>query len=193
MSQISNENKTIAKTAAGVFGGQPKVIGFWDADDKNSVDLLICEGRPQKGVNSYSTIGLSDAPIFEDGREVGVRVEFVGACASSCEEFENILTTAAFCIINSQWFCSPGTIFPDIVSMYECSSTMQHLMFVPPFLWDEELKSLEFDSKTVAWLMAVPISDAEYRYAVSEGPDKLEDLFEQNQIDIFNINRPSVV
>ena len=46
--------------------------------------------------------------------------------------------------------------------------------------------------KSVAWLMAVPISECEYRYAEAEGPDRLEDLFEQQQIDIFDINRPPV-
>ena len=37
-----------------------------------------------------------------------------------------ILSTAAFCIINSKWFCYPGAIFPDIVSMYLKSSKIKH-------------------------------------------------------------------
>lgn len=193
MSDVSSENKIIAKTVATVFGGHPKVTCFWDENEKNHVDILTCEGQPQKGVTSYSTIGLSDAPLIKGEEEFGVRLELVGACASSCQDFGNVLSTAAFCIVNSKWFCSPGVIFPDIVSMYDCSSTMQHLFFAPPFLWSDELKTLELDSKTVAWLLAVPISEAELRYAESEGTEKLEELFEQHQIDVYDINRPSAI
>ena len=95
--------------------------------------------------------------------------------------------------MNSKWSCSPGTIFPDVVDMYGCSTTLKHLMFVSPFLWDEKLETLELPSKTVDWLLAVPISEMEYQFAQAEGSGRLEDLFEEYQIDIFDINRPSVV
>ena len=193
MPDVSTDNKTIARTAVGAFGGSPKVTRFWDADEESFVDLLTCEGGPRDGVTSFSTLGLSDSPLLVDGREAGIRVELVGACASTCDAFGNILSTAAFCIINSKWSCSPGTMFPDIVGMYDCSSTMKHLLFVPPFLWEERLETLDFDSKTVAWLLAVPVSDAEYAFAQSEGVEALENLFEEKQIDIYDINRPSVL
>ncbi len=193
MTGASDENRTIAKAAASAFGGRPKVVRHWDEHEKSSVDILICADRPQKGVTAYSTIGLSESPLLKEGEDIGVRVELVGACASSCGEFANILSTAAFCIVNSGWFCSPGTIFPDVVGMYECSSTMRHLLFVPPFLWEGELETLHLEARTVAWLLAVPISEAEYRFAEAEGADELERAFERAQIDIFNINRPSVL
>lgn len=193
MSNITNENKIIAKTAASIFGGQPKVEEYWDENENSSVDLLTCKGAPQKSRNSYSTIGLSDFPLMSDENDLGIGIELLGACESSCDEFSNIMTTASFYIINSQWLCTPGTIFPNIVSMYGCSSTMQHLLFVPPSLWSEEFKTIEFETKTVAWLMVIPISEADYSFADMEGSDKLEDLFVEKKIDIFNIERPSVV
>lgn len=193
MPDISNNNKTIAKTSAAVFGGSPTVTCYWDEDKSNSIDLLSCNDRPQGGVVSYATIGLSDYALLKDGIDIGVRTEIVGACASSCTAFANIISTAAFCVINSKWYCAHGVVFPDIVSTYKCSSTMEHLFFVSPFLWEDEFKTLELDSKTVAWLMAIPISEAEYQIVESKGSDHLEDLFEEKQIDIFDINRPSVV
>ena len=193
MNDITEENKAIARMALEAFGGTLNVACYWDEAENNSVDLLACKDRPEKGVTSYSTIGLSDSPILVGGDEIGVRLELVGACSSLVKEFPNIITTAAFCIINSKWSCSPGAVFPEVVEMYNCSKTMKHLLFVPPFLWDEKLKTIDFSSKTVAWLLAVPISEEEYKFAEEESSDKLEDLFEENQIDLFNINRPSVV
>ena len=193
MTEISQDNKIIARAALAAFGGKPNVAAYWDEAEKSSVDLLTCKDQPQKGVTSYSTIGLSDSPINNEGVEIDLRVEFVGACSSAISDFGNIVTTAAFCVINSKWPCSPGVIFPDVVGMYNCSKTLKHLMLVSPFLWEDKLKTLKLDSKTVAWLMLIPISDEEYKYAQVEGSSKLDGLFEEHQIDIYDINRPSVI
>lgn len=193
MTEISEDNKVIARAALAAFGGRPNVTAYWDEAGKHNVDLLACRDQPQKGVTSYSTIGLSDCPINQGGVEIDLRVEFVGACSNSVSEFGNIVTTAAFCVINSKWSCAPGVIFPDIVGMYNCSRTLKHLLLVSPFLWEDKLETLELPSKKIAWLLLIPISEAEYQYAQVEGLSKLEELFEGHQIDVFNINRPSVV
>ncbi|MMZ71657.1 Antitoxin YqcF [compost metagenome] len=70
---------------------------------------------------------------------------------------------------------------------------MKHMLFVPPFLWEEQLQTIDFQDKKVAWLLAVPISENEYLFAQEYGSNKLEDLFEQKQIDIFDIERKSVL
>ena len=46
-------------------------------------------------------------------------------------------------------------------------------------------------TKTVAWLLAVPITDAEAAYAGQHGAEALEDLFERAQIDLFDLDRDS--
>lgn len=70
---------------------------------------------------------------------------------------------------------------------------MKHIMFVPPFLWEEDLELLEFNNKSVTWLMALPISEGELQVAEKHGPDYLQDLLESKQTDIFDIKRESVV
>jgi hypothetical protein len=65
-------------------------------------------------------------------------------------------------------------------------------MFFPPFLW-EDLKTMEFDGVKVAWLMAIPISESEYQFAIENTTDKLGELFEENDIDYFDLNRKPVV
>jgi hypothetical protein len=193
MSTVSKDNKTIAMTVASAFGGKPSVQRFWDEPKKNYIDILSCADRPQEGVTSYSTIGLSDAPLYKNGSEYPARVEFVSACGSHFSSFDNALATAAFNIINSNWFCYPGAIFSDVLAMYDISQTMRHFLFVPPFLWEDTLKTITVGSKTVAWLFAVPVSDGEKYFAQEHGADALEDLFEEKQIDIFNLERKSVV
>jgi hypothetical protein len=193
MDKPSEENRAIYRALSSAFGGgKPKVVQYWDNDRKSDIQILTSPDAPQERVSSYATLGLSDTPLLQGEKEYPARVELVGACESSFSEFANVMATAAFCVKNSQWFAAPGIIFPGVVREYVRQSPMHHLMFVPPFLW-EALETLELKTKTVAFLLAVPISDAEMRFAEEHGSHKLEDLFEKEQIDIYDIRRQSVV
>ena len=191
--ETSKENKIIARSLVSIFGGKPSVNLWWDERETTSVAILKCADAPQRGVASYATVNLSDHPVMMDGKPYPARVEIVGACAAETGHFPNVISTCAFYIIKDKWFIAPGVIYPDIVTMYPMSKTLAHVMFVPPFLWDERLKTMTFESKTVAFLMAVPISEMERRYAEEHGAEALETLFEDKQIDVFDIDRPSVV
>lgn len=193
MSDSIQDNVIVAQTAARAFGGHPKVTRFWDDDKKSHVDILRCTNTPQPGTSSYSTIGLSDHPLFREGKEYGARLEIVGACGDTFSKFDNALATAAFCIINAHWFCFPGASFPDVLKTHNLSSTMSHFFFVPPFLREESLKTLDLRAKKVTWLLAVPISEAELKYAEQSSYQELEDLFVEKQIDIFDLQRTSVL
>lgn len=189
---VSEDDKIIARTLAFTFAGKPRISTFWDDSRRSSVDVLVCEDRPQEGVASYGTVNLSNSPLIQDGKEYEARLEIVGVCGHAFKGFDNALATAAFCIINSRWFCYPGAIFPDVLAMHNCSLTMQHLLFVPPFLWPN-LQTLRLSRKIVAWLLAIPISESERQYANQHGAGELEKLFLREQIDLFNLNRNSVV
>jgi antitoxin YqcF len=193
MQRGSNSNLVVYRRAASAFGGHAKVIGFWDGDHKNEIDVLHAVDAPQPGVTCYSTIGVSDSPLYFRGKEYEVRLELAGACSSDFNEFPDALSTAAFSIINSGWFCGPGVIFPEILAPYNKKSPLKHLFFVPPFLWEDLNTTLELPDKKVTWLLAVPITTPEMEYAEKDGPSALEDLFEAKQIDIFDPNRKSVV
>ncbi|MBO1511154.1 suppressor of fused domain protein [Metabacillus bambusae] len=189
---ITKENKIIARTALEVFGGKPNVSKYWDNNNVSNIDILATTDRPYDGVTSYSTIGLSDYSIGYSVDEKPLRIEIVGASATRFEFFPNILSTCAFNIINTKLSISHGEIFKGVVKMYYPESEMEHVLFTSPFLW-EKLKTIDFPNKKVTWLLAVPISTKEFLYAEKEGRKALEDLFEQKEIDIFDIRRNSVL
>lgn len=190
---VYEENKAVARATLGAFGGKPTVMKYWDDNHVGSVDVLRSEERPQGGVTSYGTLGLSDHSIGLESRGNPLRVELVAACYSVYNVFPNVLATSAFCVINDSHQCRPGVIFHDVVAMYEQSGSMRHAICVPPFLWKGHLSALELRTKTVTWLMIVPISEQERRYAEGKGSDELEALFECKQIDVFDLHRPSVL
>lgn len=190
---VSNENKIIAKAAFDVFGGKPSVTKYWDDNKESSIDILSCCDRPHNGVTSYSTIGLASYSIGYTTDSIPLRVEIVGACDSSYDCFRNILASCAFNIINTKFKCHPGAVFENVVKFYIHDSLLEHILFVSPFLWGDRLKTLNFKDKKVAWLLAVPISEKEFKYAKDKGKDALEELLEEKQIDIFNLYRKSVL
>ncbi|PEP55849.1 suppressor of fused domain protein [Bacillus pseudomycoides] len=190
---ISNESKIIAKSALKAFGSNPVVSKYWDDNSISNIDILSTRDKPCEGVTSYSTIGLYMHSIGRSIDEKSLRVEIVGASATTYNNYTNVLATCAFCVINSKMSIYPGQIFLDVLKCYYPNSEMKHMFFVPPFLWEDQLQTIDFPDKKVAWLLAVPISEKEYLFAQQNGSTKLEDLFEQNEIDIFDIERESVL
>lgn len=194
MSNVTPRMKAVAKHTKAELGAQStSIFQFWDNDRRSDVHILCADDVPQQGVRSFATIGLSEHPLMFQGEEYPVRVEFLGACGSAFPGFDNVLATLAFCVINSKWFAAPGLIFPDVLAMHRASVTMQDVYFATQFLWEQKFRSTQIDGVEVAWLLAVPISRAETEFADKYGAEKLEDLFVEKDIDIFNLNRPSVV
>jgi antitoxin YqcF len=191
--KISSENQLIAKTILDVFGGTPDVWSYLDENNKSKVDILSCKDIPAQSITSYSTIGLSDFSIGIRVGEVSLGIEIAGACRSGYEFYSNIISTCAFYVINSDFKCRPGATMKNIVEMYYPDISMKHILFLPPFGWRKEFPTLEFSKKKVTWLLSVPISDMELSYIIQKGVDTLETLFDEIQIDIYNLERKSVL
>jgi antitoxin YqcF len=191
----SDENKKLAKDIVGIFGGKPSVRDYFDDERKAAIDILTCENAPQTGVNSYCTLALSDYRVYDGaGNQLSFGIELAAACETEAKSFVNALSTCAFNIIKDRMAVYPGVVFPRVLDLYDgLSDTLSHAFLVDPFLWGDAFKSRKLETKTVAFLQMVPISDKEYQFLQENGADALEREFERKQIDVFNISRPSVV
>jgi antitoxin YqcF len=194
MAQASAENRQLAAIVAKAFGyARPEVRRYWDDGETYRVDIAQAADSPWPGVTSHGTLGLSDYPLIDEGKEFPARCELVGACATGYKLFPNVIATCSFNIMKQHWFACPGRIFEDVVAMYYPSFPMRHVMFSEPFPWDDALPTTELPGKMVAWLLVVPVSDAEMQYARSSGPEALRDVFKREEIDIFDLERRSVL
>ncbi len=192
--QVSEDNKLVARYVAKKFGGKPQVVEWIHNTEPIAIDLLWCDDSPNNGLTSYGTIGVSDVPLkWRDG-EFASRLELVGAFPSGEKAFQEILGAAAFNIMRSRKLYYPGSVMPDYVKEWYPNSSVPHLYFTSPSLWSEgSFAELEVGSKKVNWLQVFPISTTEYEYLAKHGEDALENLFVKNDVDIFDIRRPSVV
>lgn len=193
---VSEEAQQVARALANAFrvgpgaDSQPQVRRYGDEGDKSTVDLLLCADSPVKGITAYGTVRLSDHSL---GLTDDLRAEIIAAFPSDRPDCDKVVATCAFNVINDGAPLRPGAIHGEAMGMYGLSTTLRHVMFVSPFLWGRQPETLKLANRTVAWLMAVPISEAERAYAAREGANALENLFEREDIDIFDLDRPSVV
>ena len=186
----------VFETILKIFGDQDErcqIETYWDESKENWIDLVICPNCPTAQIKSYATLALSDFPIGKTESDVPLGVEILASIHQKWSAFANILAACAFNIIIDQASCFPGMVYPDVVEAFHPEVTMKHILFVPPFGWETEFETLEFDSKCVAWLLAVPISEAEFKYAQENGSEMLQALFQERQINIYDLNRESVV
>lgn len=188
---IKTEKPMVARHINNLVGGTPEFSRYDDKNNISAIHIMTIKDVPDDGVNIYSTVGVSSYSIGLSVDEVPLRVELMFVCDKMQKEIPGILSTCAFCIINSHYECFPGIIFYDVISAFVDDSDMKHVMFVKPFLW-EEYQGMVLEDKRVEWLLAVPISEAEAKYAEEYGSNALDDLFEKNNIDIFDLYRESL-
>jgi len=182
--------KIIAKQESETFGGIPKVTRYWDEEKKYIIDILICKNRPNDGVNSYATIGLSqqDIGIYSAGKPL--RIELIGVCDAKEDYVETIISIAFEVMKRGQ--CKYGQLIRNAISSLKFESDMKHVYLMEPFLWDN-FNTLEFEDYDVTWLLIIPISNGEIDFAIKNGTEALESLLEKHNIDIFDLMRSSVV
>ncbi|SMO77403.1 Suppressor of fused protein (SUFU) [Chryseobacterium rhizoplanae] len=193
--QPSEENKKLSNYIANIVGVNKMIDRHYDNDKKNFIDIFTCDDPLYPRVKICGTIGVSDHPNKIEMNDNSFRNIPIELLISGYKEFNmlaNILSTSGFYITNNGWECQPGSVFMRIVEMYLETSEMKHIMFISPFLWDK-LQPLKLETKTVHWLLCIPISDEELKYKMENGTSALENIFQEKDIDIFDINRKSSI
>ena len=177
---------TLGRFVRSKLGTDTRVVRFADDGEKN--DVFIVSGRdcPVKGVTSYGSVGLANC--IQHSGSTPVNVELLGACAAALLQFDNLVASCVFESMKNGANIAYGSFIENILDQYRLSSTLRHVTFVAPILWDGLDKAV-VGEKTVYWLLMLLLSDSELTFLKQNGIDALEKVFEKMQIDIFDINR----
>jgi hypothetical protein len=73
------------------------------------------------------------------------------------------------------------------------NSELKHIYFTSPYLWEDKLEDFKVQNKKIYFLLAIPLSGPELEFIKQNGADALEALFEQNETDIFDVYRKSIL
>lgn len=193
----SEDNIQLAKRVAGAIGMEPHVYAYYDEEEKHMLHVLDCKDPLDNEIKFYCTIGVSDKRNnieMKDGSFKNIPVEILMAGNRSTDKWGNIISTTGFYITKNGWPAQPGTIFKHIVNDYIPDTHLPHILFVTPFPWEDKLATtMHLDGKSVNFLLAMPVSEAESNFLEENGFSALEHLFEQSEVDYQDPFRPSVV
>ena len=181
------DNKKIAQHALAFIGGSPTVFEYQNEDNTVSVDIMTCTDETASELTTLSTIGLANVDIGKefDGRPLKVELMMLGKEGE--EIFANILSTAAFRIMENH-YCEFGLVMENVIELYTDNATLKHVVLLQPVFW-KNYSPCELDENIIAWLLAVPISEEERLYIEQNGIDKFDDLLEKSNVNFVDLRR----
>ena len=150
--------------------------------------IFCARDVPESGVTSYGTIGISAISSRLNGSVSNIHVELVGASYSRYRELSRGLLIIAERVLAGEWTCCPGTIFPGVLNQIN-----SEIYLMSPILWNDKLRTITIGDVKLAWLQVIPISKSEANFARKYGTNALETILEDNEIDIFDLERRQVV
>jgi hypothetical protein len=170
-------NKHVSRDAILAVNGRPQMIRAGDT----GIPLLMVENRPFEGATTYLTGGLSDVPVVERPMTPPLGAEVIGVCDRDTPAFPQLLAEIVLRVRRRESGPLRHEIMPDLVPA-ETSHDLRHVWFVDPAYWESGFEPREYDYKTVAWLLAVPISEGERLVAERDGSDALALLLDGTRV-----------
>ena len=164
------QTSTYASELLRVALGSPSVRTFRHATDAaRAVDVARFADEPAAGLVTYASMGLSNFE-WPDARP---RLEILLACAQDAGALPQIVASAAFHIMDTAFYPTPGSIVRDLVGVSragELSTRFPHLYFTVPRRWGLRLP-LDEGPPAITVTAAIPISEREYRWWKDGGDD----------------------
>ncbi len=211
LKDLNNYEYTACETAADVFRGNQRVLTYYNnKDDQNDrLDILQATNSPVSPLTTCATIGLvnNDTGVISgDGKHV--RVELMGTVDSTepyaVVQLGRVLTHCALLAKKKNMgICTPGSTIANAMVNFVPDSEMKHIGFALPIAFsnwgDKQLGLIDLDEKNMlTWLLAFPLSDAEFEYVKENGRAGITELVqkimnEQGEKALFSLYRKSLL
>jgi hypothetical protein len=171
-----------------VPGDAVHVSRHYDEGERNAIAIFTSENA--EGIVA-ATVGVMDYDQARPGKPP-LATEILLDGRGRPKTIANIAATIAFYIIKDGWRVAPGVTFADMVSMYEPDLRVKHVVFVPPFQWEEGMTRVALADRTIYPLLAVPITEGELRLVQELGADELQERWERTSTDVLDWSREGV-
>jgi hypothetical protein len=183
------------------IGGDQKPFSYFKSED-SSIDILFCKDSPAPQLLTCATLGLvnHEGKFTSNGKNV--RVELLGLSTTKFgDTLGRVMARLYKSIVDRNLTCGYGVVYSHVLGDLLPDSEMEHILFTtPPLFWKDALGTLDLDDSTIlTWLYAMPVSEQEKDYIVRSGDDfreamvNLQEQFTLKKVDVFDLNRKSVI
>ncbi|GAB3698445.1 suppressor of fused domain protein [Corynebacterium nasicanis] len=135
------------------------------------------------------TLGFADVDtgLVSVDEGLDVRSELVVVARAEAETLRGVLRAAVEKLTKAGGIlpAQPGTMLPGLVE----TGSVEHALFVPPYLWGGETPRVTEEERLTVLLQLVMLTDAEYAFAVEEGPGALQQALGEAGIDLLDWHR----
>jgi hypothetical protein len=185
MSKPPQDWKDWARHLRDTIPGDTSVSRYYDEAEEHNLDVFTTSN--DEGTVA-ATIGLME---FDQSRNPDRQVysEILMDVRGQNEFICNILSTIGFYIMKDGWKVAPGVVFEEMVAMYIPACEVRHVLFLPPFQWDDGMTKVALSSKTIYPLLAIPITNSEMELVRRDGSEALEDRWVAANCDVLQWNR----
>jgi hypothetical protein len=179
---------------ANAFGGPPTLQRISHVTRKYETTVLSVPGHPEPELSSLATIGLWRTPLTAPKVLETQRLELVGIFDSAKEGCLEVLAAAAFRIMRTKKYLTPGNVIQDCLHEWYPKASVPHLYFVDASQWSfPQLKPAVMGTLTIRFLEALPITEAEYQFLQEHGSRALEAKLLGASSRLWDLKRPSSV
>ena len=185
------QNRKILEAFTAVTGEVRETRCLLDHDGQR-MEIVTCADSPRAGVQTSATIGLSVIPIGYLSDSVYLGAEIIGMSGPGFEKFTDVLSACVADILQNRFRVFPGAVYKDAFKDTYPQATVKHLIFDTPQGWEKDLLTLDLGSRQVAWIMAIPVTEAELKLYSENETGELQERFEARKVDLADLNRPSV-
>lgn len=142
------------------------------------------------GCRAFCTFGLSHYPS-----QIGEFAEICMPVDRAWNETPDILVNSVATLILKQLRIGRGRsiLIPKVDAKNIAQYDKTAIYLTVPFGIDDAFQSVQCGPIVGQVYLAFYISKAEYDYHATHGTDRFETLLEDNNVDVFNVGRPSVV
>lgn len=129
-----------------------------------------------------------DTGLVAVEEELPVRSELIVVARAAAEEEVRAVLRAAVDKLSGAGGilpAQPGTMLPQLIQI----GSVGHALFVPPYLWGGDTPRVTEGDRLTVLLQLVMLTDAEYAYAVEEGPGALQQALGEAGIDLLDWHR----
>lgn len=183
------QTATYASELLRVALGHPSVRSFRHTTDAaRLVEVARFADEPAAGLITYASVGLSNLE-WPDARP---RLEILLACLHDSPAVPQIVAGAAFHVMDSGFYPTPGSVVRDLVGLSragDLSYRLPHLFFNVPRRWGLRLP-LDEGPPAITVTAAIPISEREYRFWKDGGDDLALRLA---TVDTTDFTRPDCI
>ncbi|MHC4743266.1 MAG: suppressor of fused domain protein [Planctomycetota bacterium] len=142
------------------------------------------------------TSGMSDLPQYvpEDAEGIAPRAEILLYAKEPQNWMFDVLKGLAEMPFERKTYLHWHHTVPNGQAMTADPSELTSFFFLPPYFEDPRFDTLQIDGEEVDILWMIPITEEERAYAIEEGSQALEELFEKAEMDpVIDEKRKSLV